>query len=620
MASIPFTDLVDEEYIASLPPLRSHEHICTLRDLEQHYFNSPRPPKHAARKLHLPVNHPIRRQLWPFLINRYLGTSIESPSDREEAGSALPRAEDETPQPSPERQSLLVGQEWADRRLQPTYHLNARGQAIHLAVLHDLAVSRPHVVYAPHVWPLAALMLHYLRPRTALACMRALLDAAPDERVAQSKSLWRSRCLALEALLDTKSSTFLHWSLLNFPAIEEVGGGKSKGIGRRKGSVKQKQSDALAAWPIAVWFVPFECLVPIVDCFLAEGVKVLFRMGFVLWKLAQGKREEVEGDEDGEEGGSADLLKSVATAYPASKARALLKEAFKIRQLSRRQVEAAVRKAAKLCQDMETARLQASNGGVDIVDSLVMPCVLPGQRTFTAYSQVRAEFEARRFAAAVTAPTTTPGHVNVSNLASAAELDFLMQAVRDENIAQFSLPKVIFYTERDGSSLRSLYRLCGLHADTTGRPQTFILVATASREGLFGAFVTHRWSTGDRGFYGSGESFLFRLRPTPEVVYKWRISSGLEYFQQATESALEVGGGVGGGPPGLRLDAGLQSGQSGPSPTFGSECLVTAPTDRINVGRCRNDQDDGGGGTEYCSFNVAAVEVLGFVCSNSFLA
>ncbi|VDM17165.1 unnamed protein product [Hydatigera taeniaeformis] len=307
-----------------------------------------------------------------------------------------------------------------------------------------------------------------------------------------------------------------------------------------------------------------------------------------MWKLAQGRREEVGGDGDEEEGGSADLLKSVAAAYPASKARALLKEAFKIRQLSRRQVEAAVRKAAKLCQ---------------------------GQRTFTAYSQVRAEFEARRVAAAATAPANNLAHVNVSNLASAEELDFLMQAVRDENIAQFSLPKVIFYTERDGCSLRSLYRLCGLHAEATGRPQTILLVATASREGLFGAFVTHRWSTEERGFYGSGESFLFRLRPTPEVVYKWRMSSALEYFQQATESALEVGGGVDGGPPGLRLDAGLQNGQSGPSPTFGSECLVTAPKDRINEGRCRNEK-----GAEYCSFNVAAVEVLGFVCSNSFLA
>ncbi|VDM26308.1 unnamed protein product [Hydatigera taeniaeformis] len=177
---------------------------------------------------------------------------------------------------------MLVGQEWADRRLQPTYHLNARGQAIHLAVLHDLAVSRPHVVYAPHVWPLTALMLHYLRPRTALACIRALLDAAPDERVAQSKSLWRSRCLALEALLDSKSSALLHWSLLNLSPVEEEGGGRGKVGGKKKESAKQKQSDALAAWPIAVWFVPFECLVPIVDCFLAEGVKVLFRMGFVV--------------------------------------------------------------------------------------------------------------------------------------------------------------------------------------------------------------------------------------------------------------------------------------------------------------------------------------------------
>ena len=156
-----------------------------------------------------------------------------------------------------------------------------------MAVLHDLAVSRPDIVYAPHVWPLAALFLHYLQPRTALLCLHALLDDASDERVTQSKSLWRSRALALKAYLDDKSLAILPWRLFYFSSSEEEESKRRRRTARwgKLGGDKQIQSDALAMWPIAMWFVPFECLVPIVDCFLVEGVKVLFRVGLVVSPL-----------------------------------------------------------------------------------------------------------------------------------------------------------------------------------------------------------------------------------------------------------------------------------------------------------------------------------------------
>lgn len=252
-----------------------------------------------------------------------------------------------------------------------------------------------------------------------------------------------------------------------------------------------------------------------------------------------------------------------------------------------------------------------------------MPCVLPAQRIYTAYSHVRAEFEARRSAAAATSAFSSSHFTNVSQLATAEELEFLLHEVQEESIVQICLPKLIFSTEHNGSSLRTLYRLCRLHAEKTHRPHTILLVATASRKGLFGAFTTSLWSPDEtRGFYGCGLSFLFRLRPTPAVIYKWQKDSGSEFFQRATLNELEVGGGIDTGPSGLRLDSALQAGQSGPTFTFGSQCLVTAPEDKVDVGCStpENDTTEEEGRSknrEYCSFKVAAVELIGFVDSSS---
>ncbi len=157
------------------------------------------------------------------------------------------------------RQSLLVGYELADRRLQTTFHLNARGRAIHLSLLHEISVSRPQIIYAPQTWPLLALLLHYLRPKEALASLCALLDA--PEMIAQSKGEWRDRCLALEQLGE---AGFSKKSYKRFPKGDE------------------EARNQLAAWPIFVWELPFECLVPLIDCYLVEGPKVFFRVGLVV--------------------------------------------------------------------------------------------------------------------------------------------------------------------------------------------------------------------------------------------------------------------------------------------------------------------------------------------------
>ncbi len=243
-----------------------------------------------------------------------------------------------------------------------------------------------------------------------------------------------------------------------------------------------------------------------------------------------------------------------------------------------------------------------------------MPCVLPGQRTYTAYGQVKAEFTAMGEAARSSlrsvkaSPTAKPKEAvhPHSALASDDDLHFLIAGLSDENLAQFCTPVVIFSSDRDGVSLSTLFKRCQSHAKESGHPETILLVQTASGEGLVGAFCSQAWEPGNEySFYGNGESFLFRLRPSPGVIYKWDESEGLEKFQRATSTFIEVGGGLDSGPAGLRLDANLELGESGSSPTFGSECLITLGDDKVYAANVNEKA--------FCSFKISTVEVLGFV-------
>lgn len=264
------------------------------------------------------------------------------------------------------------------------------------------------------------------------------------------------------------------------------------------------------------------------------------------------------------------------------------------------------------------------NSGLDLVDSLVVPCVLPGQRTYTAYGAVKAEFVAKagggrsslRSVATTTKTTSTTESTTKktadSALATPDEILSILENITDEALAQLSVPVVIFDSERDGVSLGTLFRRCEAHAKSTSHPQTILLVRTASGEGLVGAFCSQLWEPGSEwSFYGNGQSFLFRLRPGPAVFYKWaNISNnedhqGGDKFQRATASFIEVGGGLDSGPAGLRLDANLKMGESGSSPTFGSDCLITTEGDKVYAATVNEKA--------FCSFKISAVEVLGFV-------
>ena len=206
---------------------------------------------------------------------------------------------------------------------------------------------------------------------------------------------------------------------------------------------------------------------------------------------------------------------------------------------------------------------------------------------------------------------------------------------------------------RDGASLDILRRYC--------RAATHTILAIETTNGdVFGSFTSAPWTcrqhrpssanTTGSGFYGTGESFLWRMRsnrntPVHSLFEQAQLESEIDvypyngsndYVQLCTRDMLALGGGGGGGgggsgdgcthpqplddddaPPvvledmvnygfGLALDKYLLHGTTSPSATFGNSNLTSH---RTNI-----DNDVVGGGE---AFDVQNLEVWGFTSANT---
>ncbi|XP_036899914.1 TLD domain-containing protein 2 isoform X9 [Sturnira hondurensis] len=136
-----------------------------------------------------------------------------------------------------------------------------------------------------------------------------------------------------------------------------------------------------------------------------------------------------------------------------------------------------------------------------------------------------------------------------------------------------------FCTARDGFSLRSLYRQMEGHSgpvllalkDQDGQRTTkFFPLQTArsSAPQMFGAFSSSEFRL-SRGFYGTGETFLFSFSPQLKV-FKWTGSNS--FFVKGDVDSLMMGSGS--GQFGLWLDGDLYHGGSHPCATFNNEVLA----------------------------------------------
>ncbi|XP_069352477.1 TLD domain-containing protein 2 isoform X1 [Eulemur rufifrons] len=121
---------------------------------------------------------------------------------------------------------------------------------------------------------------------------------------------------------------------------------------------------------------------------------------------------------------------------------------------------------------------------------------------------------------------------------------------------------LVFCTSRDGFSLRSLYR------QMEGRSGPALLVLRDQDGQTFGAFSSSAIRL-SKGFYGTGETFLFSFSPQLKV-FKWTGSNS--FFVKGDLDSLMMGSGS--GQFGLWLDGDLYHGGSYPCATFNNEVLA----------------------------------------------
>ncbi|EIM84600.1 TLD-domain-containing protein [Stereum hirsutum FP-91666 SS1] len=133
------------------------------------------------------------------------------------------------------------------------------------------------------------------------------------------------------------------------------------------------------------------------------------------------------------------------------------------------------------------------------------------------------------------------------------------------------LPKswtLLFSLDQHGISLQTLYSRCEAHVGGA------LVVIKDEGEAVFGVWMGEGIRKERGGYYGSGESFLWKVKDKnkPEVkVYKWTGKN--DYVALCEPGYISFGGGD--GHYGLYLDDTLYDGSSAPCPTFGNEALCT---------------------------------------------
>ncbi|KAJ6463562.1 TLD-domain-containing protein [Mycena sanguinolenta] len=142
--------------------------------------------------------------------------------------------------------------------------------------------------------------------------------------------------------------------------------------------------------------------------------------------------------------------------------------------------------------------------------------------------------------------------------------------------ALLRLPRqwTLFYSlDQHGISLNTLYYRCAPPSSSRmPHPKGALLVIQDADDALFGAWVADGLKRSTRGgYYGGGESFLWRYSPSSGKfdVYKWTGKN--DYVALCEAGFISFGGGD--GHYGLYLDESLIDGSSARCPTFDNEPL-----------------------------------------------
>ncbi|XP_008193065.1 GTPase-activating protein skywalker isoform X6 [Tribolium castaneum] len=535
-----YTPFVDASGITVVPPSPSSKPLKSIGDVQSLLQQGRKQDvKHLLRNNAWPVDSPIRGQLWSLLCIQHQNKS-NSMSDgfywdmvNQVFGSTeLPDKPISLP-PFVEPSHCQL------------YYLTHRGRSVADRVVSVLGYACPDIVYSPTIYPICALLLHYMSEEQCYHCMASLVASKEKTFITQTKLLYE-----------------VTWKTVMQICKKHV---KGAAVHLQRHCNSSRAERIYMDW---IWWIfqglPFQHLVRVMDCFFHEGIKVLYRTAMAILILFHKSSSSPSSEwlMEIQKNGIDSALNKFCKEMPVTPQK-VLKVAFGIRGLSSAYISRVFIRTEMVLKSKNvingSRQLVRSRSSENLPNSQSQNNIQMVSHTLTIRERMSEEMY--------------------------NEMLLTLWSWLPVRITMYQ-PILLYTTEEHGCSLTTFYVRVEHHEPT------LLMIKTCNNE-VFGAYCSSRWGErnqkDDRGnrqaYFGTGETFLFSLYPE-RAKYQWvgiegdKVGHGAELFMAADSKMITIGGGEG---QAIWMDENIRFGKTDRCQTFNNPPLCPSGDFEIRV-------------------------------------